>query len=119
MALYTVPVTSKPDQQFTITMPLAGVNTVYKIRIRYNSKANYWVLTLSDKSGKIILDSIPMITGKGVAFDLLGQFEYLGIGDMAIVNMGNSGLDYPDDITLGTEFLLIWGDFADVQGLVS
>jgi hypothetical protein len=115
MALYSVPVKSSPDQQFNIIMPLAGINTAFKVRLRYNTIADYWVLTLSDKSGNLIVDSLPLVTGVASAVNLFGQFQHLGIGGMAIVKMGNNSLDYPNDSTLGTDFMMLWGDFADFQ----
>jgi hypothetical protein len=100
-------------------MPLAGINTSFKVRLRYNTIAAYWALTLADKSGKIIVDGLPLLTGLASAVNLFGQFQHLGIGGMAIVKQGNNSLDYPNDSTLGKDFTLLWGDFADFQGAVS
>jgi len=73
--------------------------------------ANYWVATIADVStGQIILDSLPLVTGQYPAANLLGQYAYLGLGSAVVLNMENSPLDYPDSETLGTIFLLAWGD---------
>lgn len=115
MALYQIPVTNEPDQKFNITMPINGVNTLYKVRLRYNRIANYWVLTLADKSGNIILDGIPLVAGDPPAANIFGQFAYLGIGGMAVVKQGQPSVDSPDDTTLGTQFILVWGDISEFE----
>ena len=41
--------------------------------------------------------------------DLLGQFQHLGFGSAMVINAGNGSLDSPDDSTLGSDFVLVWG----------
>lgn len=106
-----VPTDSRPNQTFTTKLAIDGVNINLELALRFNEMAGYWVLTITDpESGTILLDSIPLITGVQPASNILGQFEYLGIGSAYVVPVGGSSLDYPDSTTLGTAFQLVWGD---------
>lgn len=111
MAYSIIPLTNDPDQSLTVTIPVDGKNLTLKLRVKFNDTANYWVMTIIDpKTGNILLDNIPLLTGQYPAADLLGPYKYLGLGSATIVNAGNSQLDYPDSNTLGTDFQLAWGD---------
>jgi len=112
MSSYVViPLTSDPDQTFNCTIPVDGKNIALSLRLRYNTAANYWVLTIADpKTGVVILDSIPILTGDYPAADILGQYKYLGLGSAGVLKMGGCVTDYPDSISLGTDFVLVWGD---------
>ena len=104
--MYKIPVTSEPDQSFSCSIPIGGKNTLLGFRIRYNDIARYWWMAISDSKGNMLLDSIPLLTGSNI----LGQYQYLSIGSAYIINNGNSLLSDPDESTLGTDFLLMWGD---------
>lgn len=111
MSYVVIPLTSEPDQSFDCVIPVDGRNIALSLRLRFNTSANYWVLTIADPKTKVvILDSIPMLTGDYPAADILGQYTYLRLGSACIVKAGNSSLDYPDDLSLGTDFVLVWGD---------
>jgi hypothetical protein len=112
MAYKIVPLTTDPNQKLSITLPVNGINLTLNLTINYNSAANYWVMTIADKTGTVILDSVPLLTGKYPAADILGQYQYLGIGSAFVVNASNTSLDIPNDTSLGTDFLLVWGDSA-------
>lgn len=108
---YVIPLTSDPDQKFNCTIPIDGKNVTLSLSIRFNTAGNYWVLSISDpKTGALILDSIPILTGKYPSANILGQYEYLRLGSACIIKSGNSSSDYPDSTNLGTDFLLVWGD---------
>lgn len=108
-----IPLTNNPDQNFITTIPVDGKNLTLKLRISFNTAANYWVLSITDpKTGKLILDNIPLLAGEYPAADLLGQYKYLGLGSATIVNVGNNSMDSPDSTNLGSDFLLLWGDTA-------
>lgn len=104
---YEIPLTQDPDQNFNCSILLLDKNISLYFRVRYNSMAKYWVVTVSDSSGNILLDSIPLITG----IDLLEQFKHLGIGSAIIVNVGTTLTDSPDDTSLGSRFKLLWGEY--------
>ena len=111
MSFKIIPLTSAPDQSFKCTIPVDGKNLKLKLRVRFNTLANYWVMSIYDSaSNALILDAIPLLTGSYPAGDLLGQYKYLGLGRATIVNVGNSTMDSPDSTNLGTDFLLAWGD---------
>lgn len=109
-----VPLTNNPDQTYKITIPVDGKNLKLKLRVRFNTAANYWVMSIYDAaSNRLILDAIPLLTGGYPAGDLLGQYRYLGLGSATIINAGNSTMDSPDSSNLGTDFLLLWGDTVE------
>lgn len=106
-----IPLTNDPNQNFVCTIPVDGKNIDLAFNISYNAIAKYWVMRISDAiTGKIILDSIPLVTGEYPSANLLEQYSYLGIGSAILVKVSNSDLDFPDDKNLGNNFLLAWGD---------
>lgn len=109
---YIIPLTTNPNQNITVTIPVNGNNITLNLIIAYNLIANYWVMTIIDTSGNVLLDSIPLVTGQYPAADILGQYEYLGLGSAFLVNISNANIDFPTDSDLGTDFVLMWGDRA-------
>ena len=72
MNFYEIPL--QPTNQ-NIRISILNVN--YIIRTYYCDIENGgWVIDISDSSGNAILHGIPLVTGA----DLLGQYEYLGLG---------------------------------------
>ena len=111
MSYYVIPLTSDPDQKFDCTIPVDGKNISLSLRVRFNTAGNFWVLTIADPRTKvIILDSIPLLTGRYPAADILGQYKHLKLGSACIIKAGESSLDYPDSTNLGADFVLVWGD---------
>lgn len=106
-----IPLTSAPNQSFVTTIPVDGKNLKLKLGISYNTAADYWVMSIYDvASNALILDAIPLVAGDYPAADLLSQYEYLGLGSAAIINVGDVSMDSPNSTNLGTDFLLVWGD---------
>jgi hypothetical protein len=114
MANAIIPLDNSPNQNFQVTVNVDGNLITLAIELRYNSMAGYWVMTISDTLGNIVLDSIPLITGVWPAANLLRQYQYLGIGSAYILNASGPipGLDYPNNTDLGSDFVLLWGDSA-------
>jgi len=110
MSYKIIPLTTDPDQNFTITLPIDGKNITLFLRLRYNTMGNYWWLSVTDYSGKMLIDSLPLLTGDYPAADILEQYAYLNIGSACVVKTGTAQMDIPDDTNLGTEFVLVWGD---------
>ena len=109
--LYKIPLTNDPNQTFSITLPVNGVNRNLVISLNYNVFADYWTMCIKEKvTGKILIDSLPLTTGEYPSADLLGQFEYLGIGTAIIIKNGVTDSDYPNNTNLATQFTLVWGD---------
>lgn len=114
-----VPIGNSPNQTLSTSLNIDGVVSNYQMTLRYNEVAGYWVMTVQDAAGNLILDSIPLITGNAPAGNILGQFAYLGIGSAYILNAGGVPLpDYPNNIDLGSDFFLIWGDTPTDAGTV-
>lgn len=110
MSYKIIPLTTSPNQKLSVTLPINGQNTTLNLTVRYNTVANYWVMTVADRSGNTLIDSLPVITGEYPAADILGQYQYLGIGSAIVVNASNSSLDIPSDTSLGVDHFLVWGD---------
>jgi hypothetical protein len=105
-----IPLTTAPNQEFDITLPVDGNNINLHFKVNYNEIAGYWVMELTNnETSEVVLSSVPLITGE----NLLAQYEYLGIGSAYVKRNGSSSLDYPDHSTLGDEFVLVWGDTGE------
>jgi len=136
MSLQVIPLTISPNQQATVLLTVDGVSLQLNVAVKYNQMAGYWILSISDASGNLLIDSVPMLTGSYPAANILAQQAYLKIGSWYIVNVSNlfpktgsntgygegfygagpyggeegfGGLDYPNDTNLGTDFQL-WVD---------
>ena len=72
MAVSRIPVVPARSQRFEITLN----DTLYGMRLMWNRSAGAWMLDIYDAAGGRLLMGMPLVTGT----DLLGQFEYLGIG---------------------------------------
>jgi len=105
-----IPLSCNGNQSFPVTLSVDGANLTLNLALRYSEVAGYWVLTISDADGNLLVDSVPMICGAWPAGNLLCQQAYLKIGSAYIINANNSPMDHPDDTNLGTDFLLLWGD---------
>lgn len=71
MTPYEIPLSAEP-QTFLITL----VGVTYRLTIRWCGAANCWVLDIADLQDVPILAGLPLVTGT----DLLGPYEYIGIG---------------------------------------
>ena len=108
-----VPLTNAPNQNFRVTVDVNGKTVTLNCALRYSEMADYWVLSISDASGNLLLDSVPLLTGVWPAANILGQYGYLGIGSAYVINTGNdtsSAFDSPDNTNLGDGYVLVWGD---------
>jgi hypothetical protein len=137
MSLQIVPLTNSPNQQLTVLLQVDGAPLTLNLTVKFNEMAGYWLLSVSDSSNNLLIDSIPMICGNYPAGNLLQQQRYLAIGSWYIVNVANltvtgasdvgygqggygfggyggasgqGGQDYPDASNLGTAFQLWVGD---------
>jgi hypothetical protein len=110
MADQVIPVTSDANQSFPVTLSVDGGNITLQLAFRYNEVAGYWVMTIWDAQGNLLLDSIPLVTGGYPAANLLCQNAYLAIGSAYVINVGNDPGDHPNASNLGSSYILIWGD---------
>jgi hypothetical protein len=102
---YKIPLTADPDQNFKCTVPINNLNISLFFRLKYNTVADYWMISVSDSKRNTMLDNIPLVTG----VNILDQFSYLGIGSAMIINTGNNSSDSPTDSNI-SDFTLVWGD---------
>ena len=105
-----VPLTSSPNQSFSVNLQVDGQPLTLNLTIRWNEMAGYWVMSISDANGVLLIDSIPLITGWFPAANILAQWGYLKIGSAFVINEGTSSSDYPGNSDLGTNFDLLWDD---------
>lgn len=110
-----VPLTSAPNQNFAVTLQVDGAPLTLNLNISWSEMAGYWIMSISNSAGVLLLDSIPMITGWYPAGNLLAQYNYLLIGSAFILNEGSSNSDYPGRNDLGTAFVLLWDDTAVIE----
>lgn len=109
MSYCTVPLTTIPNstQTFKVTLRGGAKNANIRFGLRYNDILDCWSASITDNStGKLLVDSMPVVCGE----NLLGQYQYLGIGEAYIVQTTDTSLQQPDNKTLGTAFDLVWGD---------
>ncbi len=109
---FEIPLTSDPNQSFRCTIPVNDNNMTFVFDIRYNSIAEYWVMTITDDlTGEILIDSLPLIAGEYPTINILSGYEHLRIGSAYIVKSNPDNLSVcPNDLNLGTDFILVWGD---------
>lgn len=113
MADQIIPLDTSPNQSFQVTVNVDGNLITVALTLEYNAMAGYWVMSISDLAGNLILDSIPLLTADWPAANLLAQFQYLGLGSVFVLNVsGPLPIDYPDDSDLGTDFQLLWSNAA-------
>ena len=106
-----VPLSPVPNQTFLVPLTIDGKGIDQYVKLIYNEVAEYWVMTLFDSQGNIVLDSIPLITGDSPAGNILSQFAYLGLGSVYILNASAvAAPEFPNDKDLGTDFVMVWGD---------
>lgn len=110
MPAQIVPVTSDPNQSFSVTLDIDQSSITLQLRVRFSEMAGYWTLAIRDASGVLLLDGIPMIAGAYPAANILGQFAYLGIGSAFVVNASGVEQDSPSASNLGTDWVLVWDD---------
>jgi hypothetical protein len=110
MSVQVIPLTTQPGQTFQIALSVNNTTVRLTLTFRYNEMANYWVV---DNNGNTILDNVPLLTGSWPAANILDAYQYMGIGSAYVINASNANVnDYPNATSLGTDFILIWGDNA-------
>jgi hypothetical protein len=110
MATVVIPLTSDPNQTFKAKVPIGGDNVSLTYEVSYNEVAGCWLMAIL-KDGAPLLASLPLIPGDWPAENILGQYEYLGIGGAYIVPASQSPQEeWPGADTLGGGWLLVWSD---------
>lgn len=109
MAYCRIPLTcqSQSVQTFKLTLEGGKRNINIKLMLRYMDLYDTWIAAIYDNStGDLLVDMMPLVCG----VNLLGQYRHLSIGEAYIVPVSDTLLMQPDNKTLGTTFVLIWGD---------
>jgi hypothetical protein len=105
-----IPLDAAPNQTWSAVVDISGGLQTFVCVLRYNDVAGYWVLTISDSNNQLLLDSVPLVGGFFPAGNLLGQFAYLNIGSLYLMNISGRNADHPDATSLGSDFILVWSD---------
>lgn len=109
MAFCKIPLTCAPysTQTFRLTLDGGKKNINIKLDLRYQDLYDVWVAAITDNStGELLIDLMPLVCG----VDLLGQYKHLDLGKAYIVPVTDTDLMMPDNVTLGSTFILVWGD---------
>ena len=85
----------KPSQAQTFTLTLAG--SQYSFTFVWNSVSACWMLSIADKNGAPLANSLPVVTGA----DVLKQLAYLGLVGHLIVQTDNNTDAVPTYDNLG------------------
>ena len=115
MAAQLIQITSNENQTQTVTVNIDDSSITLILTFTYSAMAGYWILKIADQDNNVVLDSIPMVPGYYPAGNLLGSYVYKYIGSCYLVNVSNSGEDYPTQDTLATDWELIWSDTGRVS----
>ena len=110
--MHIIPLTSSPSQNSRTTLPINGRNTTFEFCARYNSEADYWVLSVKDVvTNTLLVVDLVLIAGNYPAANILEQWEHLRIGSATIVAINPDSKQYaPNADNLGTDFVLVWSD---------
>jgi len=108
--MYVIPLTSDPNQAFRCTIPIDGQNTSFDFALRYNTEAEYWVMSAADAvSGQPLVANVPLLAGEYPAANLLEQFAHLDIGMAAMIKTNpDNPCAAADGSNLGADFVLVW-----------
>jgi hypothetical protein len=99
-----IPLTAEPNQKFSVKIPGNTKNLTLNFTLSYNTMAKYWVLGIYDANNNALILGIPLLPD----INLLGQYQYLGLGSCALLNTGDQSVISPDDTNLATNFSFYW-----------
>lgn len=119
MSAQIIPLNAAPNQTFSVNLQVDGAALTLKFGIRWNEMAGYWVMSVSNSVGTLLIDSLPLVTGWYPGANVLGQYGYLKIGSCFILNQGNNDSDYPGRNDLGTSWVMLWDDTPAVQEILA
>lgn len=99
-----ISLSGKPNQTWTVTISGEKKNITFIITQSYNEMAGYWVLGIYDRANNPLVLNLPLLCGH----DLLEQYQYLNIGELHLLNIGDSTIENPDDLNIAANFELLW-----------
>lgn len=106
---YKIPINTAPGASYGFRISLKGntINLDVRIILHYLDMYDFWTMDVyNDLTKEPLVLNVPLVMG----LNLLGQYEYLDVGEAYILNDKNSDLMHPDNVTLGNDFILVWGD---------
>jgi hypothetical protein len=109
MSSQIIPLTSAPNQAFSVQLTVNAAPLTLNFYLSYSEMAGYWQLAINDVNGNQLIASVPLVTGWYPSANMLAQYQYMNIGSAYLLNTGNAPVDYPGPTTLGL-FSLLWGD---------
>lgn len=115
MPAQIIPTSTSPNQDFDVSLSVDGGILQLHLALGFSEMAGYWVLTISDQKGNLILNSIPLLTGSYPAANILGQYGYLKLGSWYVINTSNLNedlQDYPRANNLSIDFNILVDDTA-------
>jgi len=99
-----IPLTTDPNQTFSVTIPGDTKSLELTFTLSYNTMSGYWVLGIYDSSENALVLGIPLLPD----IDLLEQYKYMGLGTAVLLNIGDQSIAAPDDENLSSNFALMW-----------
>lgn len=99
-----ITISNNPNQTFSVAIPGDKRNLSLNLTQSFNGRAGYWVLGIYDNANMPIVTEIPLLPG----YNILGQYGYLDIGELYVVNYGDQTIEKPDETNISTNFKLVW-----------
>jgi hypothetical protein len=112
MSYSEIPLICAPDsyQSFKLTLRSDDGkknNVSLELRLRYLDRYDIWLADLTKlATSEVLAAGVPLVLGT----DILGQMGYFGVGEAYIIQELPTELQHPDNKTLGSTFVLVWGD---------
>jgi hypothetical protein len=104
-----VPLQNANNQAFTVQLTVNGAALTLGVTLAYSEMAGYWMLSIFNSAGVLLLSNLPLITGWWPSSNILAQYQYLNIGSLFLLNTGNAFSDFPGQNNLAS-FSLLWDD---------
>jgi len=92
LQVYDIPLSAQSQRQSVVLL-----NVTYTFTVQWRDAAGLWFLDIADASGNAIISGIPLVAGA----DLLGQYDYLGIGGALICSTDGDLTANPTKTNLG------------------
>lgn len=100
--------TNAPNQSLQAVLNINGASLTLNLRLYYNTQGKFWAMDIADQSRKPLVSSVPLLTGFWPAANILAPYDHLKIGSAYVINQSGTARDWPDDQSLGSDFLLLW-----------
>lgn len=111
MSYKQIPLSSSPGQELVCSLTVDGSTRSFGLTVEYSEVAGYWVMSVKDaNTNSSLLSSIPLVPGNYPAGNILRAYSYLKIGSAYLVNLSDNKEPWPSSTTLGSEWILVWGD---------